>query len=622
MNQFVAIADINTALLTRALPTVTLWNRLEPRPRTNNLDRALKAEIRDALWMLSKQWQLGEFMGDDAGSPVFSKIHMGITHITQYAAAGNAPQPFHDEVPLEAKVEQRAIAFTMGGQKIALDIRLQMGRYWLKLISGIGDFKNDFIARYSISAPDATSPTDAHVTAHPESWQQFNAAANRCMDGAELYFYLQNTTGSHAYDGIAAVPDDKKAAIDAAANKFILWYQRMYLQPTDPQNNAWKPGQLEYQFSCAAPVEGQEKRMVADEYYHGHLDWYNLDIDPTVSTAPSNTPPPPPADVEVPITRSFIPVSVKFDGMPDTRWWSFEDSKTNFGDINPGTTDLGKLLFIEFAMVYANDWFLLPFTLDAGSIARIKGMTVTNVFGERYWIDAAGRGLDDEWNKWSMFTLNTKGNRGEQTDKSLLVLPTTPKIQEGKPLEEVHLIRDEMANMVWGIEHQVQLPTGKSKSGSEAGSELKGRYQKLLDDALASGTIALLQPDYKAGFRYEVMNSVPEQWIPFIPVQAPGGNRAIQLQRAAMPRILKNDNRPLEKVRPRTNILREGLQNGRAYFINEEEVPRAGANVYQSYQRCRWYDGRVFTWLGVRKQTGRGEGSSRLAFDQVKEVRK
>lgn len=54
-----------------------------------------------------------------------------------------------------------------------------------------------------------------------------------------------------------------------------------------------------------------------------------------------------------------------------------------------------------------------------------------------------------------------------------------------------------------------------------------------------------------------------------------------------------------------------------AYFIHEEEVPRAGIRVAQSYQRTRWNDGRVFTWLGVRKLTGRGEGASNLAFDQI-----
>ena len=79
--------------------------------------------------------------------------------------------------------------------------------------------------------------------------------------------------------------------------------------------------------------------------------------------------------------------------MPNTRWWTFEDHATNFGDIDASTTDLAKLLFMEFALVYSNDWFVIPCTLPSGSLAQIRGMAVTNVFGERLWIQAADQGV-------------------------------------------------------------------------------------------------------------------------------------------------------------------------------------------------------------------------------------
>jgi hypothetical protein len=67
-------------------------------------------------------------------------------------------------------------------------------------------------------------------------------------------------------------------------------------------------------------------------------------------------------------------------------------------------------------------------------------------------------------------------------------------------------------------------------------------------------------------------------------------------------------------------ILRTGLDeaDGRqAYFIHEEEVPRAGIIVTRTFQRARWFDRKVYTWLGRRKETGRGEGASGLVFDQI-----
>jgi len=56
------------------------------------------------------------------------------------------------------------------------------------------------------------------------------------------------------------------------------------------------------------------------------------------------------------------------------------------------------------------------------------------------------------------------------------------------------------------------------------------------------------------------------------------------------------------------------------YLLHQEEVPRAGVRVSDSFQRTRWRDGRAWVWLGVRKQTGRGEGSSGLAFDSIADV--
>jgi hypothetical protein len=58
-----------------------------------------------------------------------------------------------------------------------------------------------------------------------------------------------------------------------------------------------------------------------------------------------------------------------------------------------------------------------------------------------------------------------------------------------------------------------------------------------------------------------------------------------------------------------------------SYFINEEEIPRAGKIVTRAYQRGRWMGGATLTWIGRRVTTGRGEGSSGLAFDQVVDVR-
>lgn len=172
----------------------------------------------------------------------------------------------------------------------------------------------------------------------------------------------------------------------------------------------WLANQLEYQFACSAPKPQGEQVYAAREYFHGHLDWYNLSIQDSQEGLGEVESADLPEDLNQNIVRSFIPTPVKFDGMPNTRWWAFEEGKTNFGDINPDTTDNNKLLLMEFGLVYANDWFLVPVTVPAGSIVNIHGLSVKNVFGENLWVTPTGRGLDDDPDRWTMYSLDIEGD--------------------------------------------------------------------------------------------------------------------------------------------------------------------------------------------------------------------
>jgi hypothetical protein len=108
--------------------------------------------------------------------------------------------------------------------------------------------------------------------------------------------------------------------------------------------------------------------------------------------------------------------------------------------------------------------------------------------------------------------------------------------------------------------------------------------------------------------RYVLGTDVPGNWIPFIPVHVPGSNRSVQLQRGRMPGAGRL---------PRGRVLSVPAP----YYVNEEEIPRAGKVVTRSFERARWFDGRTFLWAGRRVTAGKGEGSSGLAFDQVVDVR-
>src|SRR5678816_1971520 len=102
------------------------------------------------------------------------------------------------------------------------------------------------------------------------------------------------------------------------------------------------------------------------------------------------------------------------------------------------------------------------------------------------------------------------------------------------------LVRDEMTNMVWGIERGIALPSGESKNGREAAYETRAFHEQDVVRRLG-GPPPPPPVSPEAKIRYQVMSSVPENWIPMIPVHIPGNVRKIQLQRASMLRLLEGD---------------------------------------------------------------------------------
>ena len=87
-------------------PFIQGWNRLEGRPRAESFERALRAEARDAMWFLARQWQFLELQADDAGSPIEARIAMRQTRLARYAPRDAAAGDFPSDLPLEAVVER------------------------------------------------------------------------------------------------------------------------------------------------------------------------------------------------------------------------------------------------------------------------------------------------------------------------------------------------------------------------------------------------------------------------------------------------------------------------------------------------------------------------------------
>ena len=118
------------------MASVTIWTRLEPRsglaaappgePQPDQFALALQARVRDPLWMLARQWQVGELRGEDGGSLVQATIRTESAPLTSYRPSlSGAGGPLDPEVPLEAHVERKPVKLGLRGA-VQLGLRFEV----------------------------------------------------------------------------------------------------------------------------------------------------------------------------------------------------------------------------------------------------------------------------------------------------------------------------------------------------------------------------------------------------------------------------------------------------------------------------------------------------------------
>lgn len=84
--------------------------RLEMVNKTNSIQEGLQARIKDPLWMLGKQWQVGEFRAQHGGHPVRVEVEVHDrrlnTLVWQEENGNTVSETIEPKVPLEMKVEE------------------------------------------------------------------------------------------------------------------------------------------------------------------------------------------------------------------------------------------------------------------------------------------------------------------------------------------------------------------------------------------------------------------------------------------------------------------------------------------------------------------------------------
>src|SRR5580765_1430159 len=167
--------------------------RLEPRVRTANMATGLQARIYDPLWLLARQWQVGEFQGEDNGSPASARWRGEVSPLNRFHAGpltGTVEGRRFDSrsTPLETIVEREVVRPDPTHLE-KLRFAAEAGHQFLRMLeqqSMSKSYRDAFKAKYPFAPlrPDERAVLDADTLSFLE------LVMPRVPDGRQLYVTL------------------------------------------------------------------------------------------------------------------------------------------------------------------------------------------------------------------------------------------------------------------------------------------------------------------------------------------------------------------------------------------------------------------------------------------------
>lgn len=559
----------------------TTWARLEPRVSDPSLAPGIVAAVEDPLWLLGRQWQLGELDGEDAGSPTGVEVYGSWSPLERLTLGG---APFdHDprSAPLEAVVAREPAPDGDSLLAFALDIAARVAQE----LAARGAPRADLAALVATYPLDAGDLQTTLGDCGPAERRRIELLAERLFDGRALLV----KAASDLAGATPGMSKEARAGVAAVLATVAATTDLDRLEPPTPGSAApaaWSGARLGSSFALGATVAGGEVVLRADDWDGEELDWFAFDVSKEPPLGAKTAPAALTAPGGGPLVR--LPGRLGFRGAPAVRYWEFEDHAVDLVATSAAAHETALMVVLQFAFVYGGDWSSVPIETPALSHLTVASVVVRDTFGSRRLVRHAGlepgKKADELTRLWVA---------SDDTEGGLLVAPRTGVTLEGELVEESTLLRDEQANLAWAVElvapdaagHPVPWTTLEPPPPPPPASNPD------------------LPPD-RPVLKYRLSTSVPGNWFPLVP-QAAGDRLAgyrigvLPSGTAAPPRL------------PRALMLRELADSG----LDEQELPRSGRRLVRRPQYARWVDGSIHAWTARRTGTGRGEGASGLTFD-------
>jgi hypothetical protein len=326
--------------------------RIEPRrsPR-DDLQRGFAAEIADPLWLMGRQWQMGEHQGENAASPVRVRIYYSRAPLDETAGRPNmfpghvAGQPI---TPAEAIVEGEPDDWWTLGRRVRLGLRAA------PLVDAAA---LDPELRAGLRLPELPPPYDTFIGGY-DGWKVFRKhRSNELPDG--VHNELSN------------------------ANIFVE-------VPTARRDDHWDPKELVY----TTELSGGGATLAVGRHDGGDVDWWSLSARGPLDATPAP---------EQPLVAR--PTRFRYPGAPHPRWWQIEDAAVDIGGFPPDRSHFPTMLLLDLVLAHSDDWFTVPVRPPDGHIGDILSLQrviVTDIFGDRSTVDPPEH--------WSLFKVRGLGD--------------------------------------------------------------------------------------------------------------------------------------------------------------------------------------------------------------------
>ncbi|MCQ2147340.1 MAG: hypothetical protein MJZ16_07475 [Bacteroidales bacterium] len=618
---------------------IGVYQKLEPRSRDTEYKESMAFTVHDPLWMLSRQWQFGRFKGNNCGSSVMTKITVDKRRLELVQSRSGKYSPLSNETPLEYEVEKRP-------HTIDPYSRLESALYFMDLVKARYLDQGQILAELKKKFP--LDPFVPEVPSGEKTIEDLKLNANTKLKKMYAYFASRSFDGYKLFCSPKVTYSSNQAKMNEALSVYVDWFKKKY-NISDTEEKYWNEEKLGYEVGLAT----SRQAYYAEDYHSGKLSWYSFDSADKFTSAKDK--------VETKVL-SYIPSPAVFPSAPNRRLWEFENRRVQFNDYRTDDVkELASSVILQYTMLYSNDWMIVPIETEIGTVLDVKDIEIKDTFGNVFHINRNFEQVDakdksssftDRWALYSTVKASAYDNRDFSSERGLLCPPTVQRSEQGEAIEEVQFLRDEMSNMVWGVENRVSDGCGgslDSRSRSEkvyfdldqkrklASQVVGGAVLAGASDGLTKGTdgralaASILRESlgYKdidveknkmADYSYLIQNNVPLHWIPFIPQKIQGKARDVVFRRGRMPIWF---NEQYQAVRPSSELLGVKYQDGKVLprYVNEEEILGYGTKVGLYPQRTRWFDGSSFTWRGFEKRISGYQANSGLMFDKLLEYK-